>query len=175
MTTISTTNIANATNAINPMALIRPMAEGMIAMAMVSAMSGSFGFMGAAGAASFSNPREELNTINTKISRLSYVLENQRDAVKGHRIHQAKLMREYGFGVMPSLVEMKKYPKLKNIEYFLIKSEKDLDRMELRMTLLQKRRKELQTMLHLRIDEEEEARITYPAMKKFIPPPERRF
>jgi hypothetical protein len=81
-------------------------------------------------------------------------------------------MQEYGLGVLPSVTEMKKYPKLRMTDYYLRRAEQDLDRMELSMMIMQKRRKELQTQLGIRPDEGEGVRRIYPAMKKFRPPPE---
>lgn len=159
---------------INPLTLVRPMADGIVVMAMVSALSSSFGSMGmAAGMGGFSSPYEELESLDERINRLSHKLENQREATASTRIHKAKLMREYGLTVLPSVVEMAKYPKLRATDYYLRKGEESLDRMEVSMLNLQKRRKELQTRLGMRVEEEEVRRV-YPALKKFREPPERR-
>lgn len=163
------------TDQINPMDVVRPMAEGIIALAVVSAMANSFGAMGmAGGAGGLFDPYEELESLGKRISSLSYRLEIQREAVKGTREHKIKLMKEYGLGVLPSVVELSKYPKLKTTDYYLRKAEKDLDRMEVSMLNLQRRRKELQVKLGIRAEESEVRRV-YPAMKKFIPPTERRY
>lgn len=162
-------------NQINTMEVVRPMADGIIALAMISAMSSSFGAMGmAAGMSGFSGPYEELQNLNKRISRLNYVLENQKEAVRGTRTHKAKLMQEYGLTVLPSVVEMKKYPKLSRTDYLLRKAEQGLDRMEVSMISLQRRRKELQVGLGVRAEEEEVRRV-YPAMKKFVEPRRREF
>lgn len=166
----------STTSYLNPMEVIRPMAEGVIMLAAVSAMAGSFGSMGmAAGISSFSDPRLELKDLETRISRLSYVLENQREALKGTRQHKANLMHEYGLSVLPSVVEMKKYPKLRATDYYLRKAEGNVDRMEVKMLNLRKKRKELQMRLGIIPHEEEEVRRVYPATKKFQPPLERRY
>lgn len=165
-----------ATNQTTLMQAVRPMADGVIVLAMISAMSNSFSAMGmAAGAGRFSDPYEELESLNKRISRLSFRLENQREAVRGTREHKVKLMREYGLTILPSVVEMKKYPKLKTTDYYLKKAEQDLDRMEVSMLSLQRRRKELQIKLGIRPGEEESVRRVYPAMKKFIEPIRREF
>lgn len=161
-------------NQLDPMEVIRPAANGLVALAVVSAMSSSFGAMGmAAGMGGFSSPYEELENLDKRISRLSYRLDIQRESVKGTRIHKAKLMQEYGLGVLPSIVEMRKYPKLRTTDYYLAKAEKDLDRMEISLLNLQRRRKELQTKLGMRKEEEGEKRRIYTAMKKYEPPTER--
>ena len=79
------------------------------------------------------------------------------------------MMQEYGLGVLPSVVEMRKYPKLKLTDYYLQTAEKDLDRMEVSMLMMQRRRKELMTGLGMREGEEEGVRRIYPAMKKYRP------
>lgn len=166
--------MSTSNQVINPLAIVRPMADGIMALAIVSAMSSSFGYMGmAAGMGGFSNPREELESLNKRISKLSYKMDIQRESVVGTRKHKAKLMQEYGIGVLPSVVEMRKYPMLRTTCRYLDVAEKDLDRMELSMLNLQRRRKELQIQLGIRVDEGEPRRV-YPAMKKFIEPPERR-
>ena len=172
-------------NQINPMAVIQPMAEGLIALMMMSTMattmsamtvtsavgalaaggSGSFGAF-----AGFSNPYEELESVEKRISSLSFKLGQQRFSVRGTRDHKAKLMKEYGLGVLPPIVQLNKYPKLKATDRMLTIAEKDLDRMELRMMLLQKKRKELQVQLKMKMEAQPPRRV-YPAMKKFKPPP----
>lgn len=193
------------TNQVKPAELVRPMVDGIIAMAMVSAMTSMMAMatsatVSAAGISTmgsfipytggrkeqggfstgkqkqptrrvFSNPHEELESLNKRIRSLSYKLEIQREAVRGTRIHKAKLMQEYKLGVLPSIVEMGKYPKLRMTDFYLNKAEKDLDRMEISMLNLRRRRKELQVKLGLRVEEGEEVRRVYPAMKKFKPPP----
>ena len=196
-------------NQISPMEVIRPLSEGIIAVAMVSAMASMMAMatstaVSAAGISTmgsfvpytgggrkrqkssstevqkqstrraFSDPYEELESLNERIRKLDYVLENQKEAVRGTREHKAKLMHEYGLTVLPSVVEMGKHPKLKTTDYYLRKAEKDLDRIELSMMYLQKRRKELQVKLGMRV-EESEMRKAYPAMKKFIEPTGREF
>jgi len=157
------------------MAYVTPMAETIMAMAVVSAMStsmGAAGFIGGAGG--IQSAGKKLDELNVRILRLSYKLENQRSAVLGHRKHMVKLMQKYGYIVVPSVSEMSKHPDLKMTEYFLRKSEKDLERMEVRMTLLQKQRKDLQVGMGIR-EKEPEPHRTYTAMKKFVPPTERRY
>lgn len=158
---------------VSPMAIVYPMANGMIAMAAVSAMSSAAAAGGLGGFAAFGGmgPREELESIEVRIRKLSYVLENQRNAVVGHREHKIKLMKEYGVYVLPSEAEMRtKYRKLYFTDKYLRVSERELDKMELNMMRLQKRRKELRAVLGMRA-EEEPKHVRYPAMKKFKPPP----
>jgi len=180
-----------STNSINPLAIVRPLSDGIIAMAMVSAMTSMMAMatstaVSAAGISTMgsfipytgggkkrypSESSNELDSLNERIRKLSYVLENQKEAVRGTREHKAKLMQEYGLTLLPSVVEMSRYPKLKMTDHYLRKAEQDLDRMELSMLNLQRRRKELQTKLGVRAEEGGEVRRVYPAMKKFRPPP----
>ena len=164
----------STTNEINPMGIIRPAAEGVIVLAVISAMANSFGAMGmAAGMSSFSDPYEELKDLNRRVSRLSYAVEQQRESARGTRIHMAKLMQEYGLSIRPSIVEMKKYPKLRNTDHVLSQAVKKLDGMEVGLMNLQRKRRELQTRLHVRPDEEEGPRRAYPAMKQYVEPARR--
>lgn len=179
------------TNTIGTMEVIRPLSDGIIAMAVMSAMAsmmamatsttvsaaglhtmGSFvPYVGGGRKRSTGESSNELDSLNERIRKLNYVLENQREAVRGTRGHKVKLMKQYGLGVLPSVVEMKKYPKLRMTDYYLRKAEQDLDKMELNMMNLQKERKELQMKLGMRPDEGEGVRRVYPALKKFRPPP----
>lgn len=174
-----------ATNQINAMETIRPMAEGVVTLAVVSAMIHTFGSMvpyvtAASGFSKSSAPSKsagpgaELESINKRISRLRYVMDNAGEALKGTRAHREKLMREYKLYVMPSVTELIKYPKLRATELLLRNAEKNYDRMELSMMFLRKKRKELQVKLGVRA-EEEGPRRTYTVMKKFREPMRREF
>lgn len=92
----------------------------------------------------------ELAKLEEKIRQLSYVIANQRTATTGTRRYKAQLYKEYGISVSPSLVEMKKYPKLRKVEFMIKDGEKNLERMEVNMMWKQKRRKELMIGLGLR-------------------------
>ena len=187
-------------NQVSPMEIVRPLADGIIVLSMVSAMAsimamatsttvgaagihtmGSFmPYVGGGGkkqptTKSFSSSQEDLDSLNERIRKLGYRLEIQQEAVRGTREHKIKLMQEYGLGVLPSVVEMRKYPKLKATDYYLAKGEKDLDRMEVSMMFLRKKRKDMQIALGIRPEEGEDVRRVYPATKKFIPPTERRY
>jgi len=170
------------------------MTDGIVAMAMVSAMTsmmamatsatvsaagistmGSFiPYTGGGGKRSTSESSSKLDSLNERIRKLGYLLENQKEAVRGTREHKIELMHEYKLITLPSIVELKRYPKLRLTIYYLAKAEKDLDRMEVSMLNLQRRRKELQMKLGMRAEEGEVRRI-YPAMKKYVPPMERRY
>lgn len=177
---------------INPTEVLRTMSTGVITLAVMSSVAsmgihtigGMVPYVTAAHAtytggkekpAGSQSAEEELAYLNTQIRNLSFRLENQRTAVVGTRSHKAKLMREYHLIVEPSVVEMKRYPRLRLTDHYLRKAEEGLDKMEVRMLLLQKRRKDLQVRLGLRVDEGESTRRMYPTTKKFVPPPAREF
>ncbi|MCJ7760626.1 hypothetical protein MUP59_05730 [Candidatus Bathyarchaeota archaeon] len=178
------------TNQVTPMELIRPAANGLIALAMVSAMASMMVMatsttVGAAGihtmgsfipytggskkkqptGVSSSSSDEELEDLNGRISRLRYVMENQAEALNGRRAYRDDLMRQYGLYVLPSMVELNKYPQLRSVNHLLTQGEKNYDRMELSMMFLQKRRKDKQIQLGLR-NAEAERKKTYTVMKK---------
>lgn len=201
MTNIATSNSINVSVNVDPLGVVTPLANGIITLAMVSAMAsimamatsttvtaagistmGSFipyssgsrrkkqttassGEKKQPARITFSNPYEELESLNETINKLSYKIDSQKKSVQGTREHERKLMIEYGLGIMPSVVELKKYPKLRATHYQLVTAEKDLDRMELSLMFKQRRRKELQMKLGIRA-EESEARKVYPATKK---------
>jgi hypothetical protein len=120
------------------------------------------------------SPEQELAEVNDKIIKLYPVMERYRSSVVSLRQRRTQLMKEYGISVTPPLVELRgKYSQLYHTEQNLQTASKELDRIETRMTLLQKRRKELQITLGQR-PEELQPRSVYPAMKKFIPPTEYR-
>jgi len=156
---------------INPMAVITPMAEGVMALAVISAMStaGELGMMGA-GYAGPVNPHIQLKEINEKIRRTSFILNKQRDGVVSLRNNRQRLMQLYNLTLMPPQMELKrKYPQLYYTNISLDSAEKDLDRLELRMTLLRKQQKELSIKLGIK-PEDMPQHQRYPAKKKFVEP-----
>jgi len=164
MTTVNT----STTPVLSPLAVITPMANGVIALAMVSALSQSMSTLGM-GFASYSNPHEELKSISRQIFILNTKIERQREGIVSLRHHKEKLMHDLKVTLLPSEVEMKrKYPKLYYSDRYLRDYEKQLDRMEVRMMLLKKRRKDLSIKLGLREGEDVE-RTRYAAMKKWKP------
>jgi len=112
---------------------------------------------------------QKLKILNERIRKIGFVLADARKSVISLRENRVRLMKEYGIGVSPSLVELKKYPLLRNTEMRLKWEEQELDKIELRDTLLKNQRKELETQLG-RMAKEEEPRRQYPSMRKFQEP-----
>ena len=124
----------------------------------------------------YSSLQEELEALNESIPKLGYVLENHRNSVMGTREHKLDLMKKYGIGVLPSLTELKRqHHDLYVTELYLSKLEPDLDRMETRMMLMKKRRREIWQKLGISGVEEQYERphIQYTQTSKFRPPTRR--
>ena len=179
---------------------IAPLAEGLMAMAIMSTMSniiamgtikasvaGGFGASVGAGATAggeggwgwhkkYGSLQEELKDLNKSIPKLGYVLENRQNSLIGTREHKLKLMKEYKLGVLPSLVELKrKYHNLYVTELYVTSLEEDVGRMETRMMLMKKRRKEIWQLLGIYGVEEqyEQPHTQYTQLKRFTPPTRR--
>jgi hypothetical protein len=120
------------------------------------------------------NPYDELQDLNRRIPRLRDEVEQKEFAVRGLREHRISKMQEYGITVTPPLAVLKRdFPQLYSTEKYLKSAQEDLDKLETRLTLSYKRRKELQIQLGIRPDEIP-TRKSYTVMKKFNPPTERR-
>ena len=139
---------------LSPMEAIRPLAAGVTAMAMVYALSAAYNAWGVAATFSgFSNPREELTSLDKRIYYLRKDIGDMRESMVGTRNHKIKLMHDYGFTVQPSIVEMKKYPLLRTTDFYLKTGEDKLDKMEVKMLNMQKRRSTLRVVLGLKPEE----------------------
>ena len=142
-------------NNITPMQMVAPMASVITAMATMYALSAGFGAYGAAaGFHSWSSPQEELESLNKRIIYLNKDIDRQREAVVGTRRHKQKMMLDNHLTILPSISELRKYPALRITILYLATAERDLDKMEVKLTLMQKRRKELKIALHLKADEQ---------------------
>lgn len=94
------------------------------------------------------SPEDELANLNERIRRASFARDTYKKRVQGLRERRNTLMKQYGLSVYPPLTEMKtKYHSLYRTEQSLTDAEKELDGVELRIILLGKRRKELETAL----------------------------
>jgi hypothetical protein len=171
-------NTTLTVSTVDPMAIITPAAQGIMAMAMIYTMASaevSFGasltgtYAARKAFEGFASPQEELASLNKRITILNTQLERQKEAVVGLRNHKYNLMKEYKLYVLPSVVEMIKYPKLKTTDYYLRTAEANLDKMEVKMINMQLRRKQLLQKLGI-VGEEAPMPQHYTAPKRYKRP-----
>lgn len=106
------------------------------------------------------SPEEELKVLNLRIRMLEPKIEDLRELTTERREHRDKLMKKYSLTVTPPEAQMReKYRDLYFTQRYLKLNEQELDRMETRMLLMMKRRKELQVMLGMRPEEEPRHRV----------------
>ncbi len=180
---------------ISPMQVVNTMANGIMTMAVVSAMLNTFGNMvpyvavSSAGAKYHNAPdsgikkqsqsrakktgNAELDMLYDKVRKINYAMAEY-DLV-GTRQHQEYLMKKYGLTVMPSVTELRKYPDLRATERDLRIAEVEVARLEINRLVKMKRIKELEAALGIGTKQElEEMNIpphhSYTAYKKFSPP-----